>query len=187
MMPKLNVSITGHTSGIGLDLHQKLSALGHSVLGFSRSNGFDLAEPNSIPRIINAAEGCSVFINNAHRDWAQVDLLYALFKAWEHRPTRIINIGSNSGDGTKNFAHPYAAVKTALDKAAEQLNNVPGSQCRIVTLRPGWVRTPRVQGLTENPMLDAQDITQVILWILSLPAHMHIPSITMEAKCSPNR
>jgi len=151
-------------------------------MGFSRTNGYDLSERTTIERIVSDSADCSIFINNACRDWAQIDLLYAVFAKWKPLDRLIINIGSNSGDCTKTYEHKYAAVKTALDTACNQLNQIAEAKCRVVNLRPGWVRTPRVESLNiQEPMLTTAEVAQTLSWLIDLPSHMHVPSLTMLA------
>ncbi len=173
-------AVTGHSAGIGLELSQLLRARGFTVKGFSRSNGYDLAEAGTSKRIIAETTECSIFINNAFHEWTQVDLLYAMFAEWKLTSKLIINISSNSADMTKSYEHKYAAAKSALDVACTQLNHVLGASCRVINLRPGWVRTRRSEGLaSDNETLGTADISQIVEWLLDLPAHIHVPSMTV--------
>lgn len=173
------IAITGHTSGIGLATKELLSEKGFKVSGFSRANGFDLSKPDTIANIVEGSRNFQVFINNAFCEWAQIDLLYALFDKWYREPRIIINISSNSGDGDKNYPHKYAVIKSALDKAAAQLNNVPDNQCRIVNIRPGWVSTPGIAHLgVKEGQLSPQDIAYLVHFVITSP-QIHIPTMTV--------
>lgn len=179
---KKKIAITGHTSGIGLALYTDL-AQHYEVVGLSRTNGYDLSTEEGFHKILLQIAEVDVFINNAYSYWKQTDLLYALFDSWKSEPKVIINISSNSGDGTKNYKHPYAVHKAALDKACEQLNAIPDAQCRVVNIKPAWVKTPRTEQIkTSEPMLAPNDISKVVCWILQMPQHMHVPSISLVAK-----
>ena len=89
----MKIAITGHTSGVGKSLYDKLVGLGHTVFGYSRANGFDLSNKDQVAKLvkkivyrenINYTKGgfeyedddVDVFINNAYYNWSQVDLLY---------------------------------------------------------------------------------------------------------------
>jgi len=112
---------------------------------------------NCVPRL----EECDIFINCKHDGFEQVDLLY---RAAEMKK-RIINIGSNSGDGIKRKPHIYAIQKSALDKANEQLfyNGVDTTIVRF-----GYFDSPRVEHVKENKM-SIEYCLSVIDWILEQP------------------
>ena len=154
------IAVTGHTSGLGRALFERFSP----ALGFSRSNGFDIADPSARARIIGAAAQCDVFINNAYSDTAQVDMLYELYASWADSHKLIINISSNSADGIKSRPHPYASHKAALDKASQQLS-YQKSGLRVCNLRFGWLDTPRKAEVTESKisMTDACDVIDHVM------------------------
>jgi len=106
-------------------------------------------------------EECDVFINCKHDKYSQVDLLY---KAAE-MDKRIINIGSNSPDETKNTARPYQIEKFALDKANEQLF-YQGVDTTI--LRLGYFDTPRVEHINAKKM-SIEYVVGIIEWVLQQP------------------
>jgi len=138
----MKIAITGHTSGIG----KSLLDIYPDAIGLSRSNYYNI---NDIDQIVTAVKNCDVFINNAYDGFKQVELLYALFSVWENENKLIVNISSNSGDGTKKKSHKYAIHKSALDKASEQLGSL-SSNCKIINIRPGWVDTPMVSAIKET-------------------------------------
>lgn len=180
---ELKMAITGHTAGLGKALFDHFHQKSFGVFGFSRKNGYDISNLESRSILVEKISACDLFINNAHCGWAQVELLYSVFEKWKDQPKHIINIGSNSGDGIKNFVHPYAIQKSALDKAAEQLNNIRDARCRVSTIRPGWIHTERIEKMNiSEPQLTLQQVVTTIDWIVQLPPTMHIPSISLLAK-----
>jgi hypothetical protein len=138
----MKYAITGHTQGLGMAF-ANLSSVQKNFIGFSRSNGFDIASQESRRSIIESAKSCDVFINNAHSGYAQTTLLYELYTSWKDQNKIIINIGSNTTTGVKNHIWPYSAQKAALDKASEQLSNLD-NLCKVVLFRFGWIGTDRV-------------------------------------------
>lgn len=73
----MKVVITGHTSGIGRALYQHFQIKeGVEVIGLSRSNGYDIDK--DFDKVVEAAKGCDIFINNAYRDRQQLLLTRAL-------------------------------------------------------------------------------------------------------------
>jgi NADP-dependent 3-hydroxy acid dehydrogenase YdfG len=132
----MKISITGHTAGLGLGLFNYYTAKGHEVIGFSRTNGYDLAEDNNIIRIVKESTDCDVFINNAFHEFAQVKLLYFLNLIWEKDTTKThVVIGSIAGDGVDHFFKPYAIAKGAVDKTVSQLQ--VNAKYRLINIRPG--------------------------------------------------
>ena len=106
-------------------------------------------------------EDCDVFINCKHDGFSQVELLYkaaALNK-------RIINIGSNSPDQSKQQPHIYQIEKAALDKANNQLF-YQGVDTTIV--RFGYFDSPRVEFVKDKKM-SIEYCCEVIDWILKQP------------------
>jgi NAD(P)-dependent dehydrogenase (short-subunit alcohol dehydrogenase family) len=169
------VAITGHTSGIGKALYDRLYP---DVIGFSRKNGYDISIKADRQRIIDEAADSQIFINNAYSTHAQVDLLYAMAERWHNTDKLIINTGSVTADGIKNFKHPYAAWKTALDKAAQQLGRLPNA-CRISTIRPGYVETPMVERVKDKIKMPPEYMADIIEWIISNPGYCQLESITV--------
>ena len=161
----MRIALTGHTSGIGLALTKQCN----NWIGFSRSNGFNINNPE---RIVREATECNVFVNNAHDKFAQVDLLYAIWNEWKDKDKQIVCISSLSPDVTKKHMHPYSAEKCALDHACEQLQNSKG-KCRVINIKPGFVDTPRVASTySKIHKMDPNYIAKVILWCIRQPEYL---------------
>jgi hypothetical protein len=67
-MPK--AIITGHTRGIGLIFSNHLISKGWEVIGFNTSTGLD--------DVVETAQGCDLFINNAYANGRQIEFLNKL-------------------------------------------------------------------------------------------------------------
>lgn len=175
------LALTGHTSGIGRSIHDHFAERGFKVRGFSRSNGYDITDPGARSKLIQEIADFDVFVNNAHVQWAQTDLLYELFERWKNLDKLIINLGSKSSDGIKDFVHPYALSKKSLDEATLQLNQLK-SRCRITTLKPSWVDTPAIRPYNvQDSKLDPLDVARMVEWVVGLPPSLHIESLTLKA------
>lgn len=72
----------------------------YEVRGFSRSNGFDIKNPQHREKILEEAQDCDVFINLVHNYYHQSDILLELFQKWENHDKLIINISSSVVDST---------------------------------------------------------------------------------------
>ena len=172
------VAITGPTQGIGLAIAESLRARDYRIQGFSRELGYDIAR--DAEKIVAEASGADIFINNAHSGFTSVQLLYMIFEKWREQDKIIINISSDSGDGSKDFVHPYAVAKAALDKAVEQLQNVR-SRCRVVNLRPGYVDTPRVAHV-QAPKMAAVTVAEMVQWVLAQPPEIYLRNMSFRAR-----
>lgn len=61
----MKYAITGHSRGIGKECFDLFTQDGHEVVGFSRSNGYDIRDPQARKQIIEQSLDADVFINNA--------------------------------------------------------------------------------------------------------------------------
>ena len=109
----------------------------------------------------DSLEDCDIFINCKHDGFEQVKLLYKAAELGK----RIINIGSNSPDQSKNYPHPYQIEKFALDKANEQLF-YQGINTTII--RFGYFDSPMVQDINAKKM-DIDYCCSVVNWVLDQP------------------
>lgn len=144
----MNVAITGHTSGIGLSIANYFWGRGDTVLGYSRSNGYNINDSTTRKKIVDSAADCKIFVNNAYNNFdnSQEEMLRAIFNQWRDRGDRlIINISTR---WTKDD-HPYCLTKRSLDKFCEDnLYSKPA----ILNLKPGWIDTPRVLQFKKQKM-----------------------------------
>lgn len=155
----LKFSVTGHSSGLGKRIIELFGGQ-----GFSRTNGFNIEQEIDRSRIIEASIGCDVFINCAHSSFFQTNLLYEADRIFENKI--IVNMSSNTGDGIKDFRHPYASEKSALDKASEQL--FYDGRNRVINLRPGFFDSPRVKNIEQNKM-KLEEVIEAMCFCMSVP------------------
>ena len=139
---KLKYAITGHTNGIG-KAFSELPEVKDNFIGFSKSNGYNIKDVEDRRKIIKESIDYDVFINNAYTLYYQTDLLYELHKKWKDSDKIIINMGSNTTDGMKDFPHTYTAHKASLETASLQLSNTKDI-CRVALLKFGYVGTERI-------------------------------------------
>jgi hypothetical protein len=117
----MKISITGHTFGLGKEIYNHLTNLGHEVIGMSRSNGYEL--PTDISKIIAVAETCDVFFNNVHHGTSQATLIEKLYSA-----TSVVTSGSMAGDywmfNNVNVPQPYSKEKFQIEKAHKKFKKM---------------------------------------------------------------
>lgn len=138
----MKYAITGHKSGLGKYLFDTLSNE-HDVVGFTRSNGYDINDPLMREQIIADVKDCDVFINCAPSGFSQVDMLYELFAEWKDEKKCIISIGSNAKDFVslsvyeKDAVYPYAVHKQSLLEATKQCSRM--RECKVSCLSLGYI------------------------------------------------
>lgn len=163
----MNFAITGHTQGIGLALAEQLQQRGHSVIGFSRTNGFDLNDPASIKRIAESSQHVDCFINNAHCRYAQAELVYEMAQRWKDQRKTIVCISSRLAV-TNTIDHPehgYQTTKTALDDAVSRVRDLQ-TWPRISLVRPPTVTTQRsawVKPKLDNRFYTADEFAEFLV------------------------
>ena len=160
------IGLTGHRSGIGKALFDKLSTA-HRVLGFSKSDGYDISDLDHQKKIIEQISSeCDVFINNAYSTenrTAQLFLLKEIYKKWKSSPKLIIVNTSllptfkkwNEIDGNLTA---YVESKQLLIDECERLMFEKDRLCRVVNMKLGFVNTP----LTEKFNIEKLDTAAVI-------------------------
>lgn len=180
-MKTFRILITGTSRGLGQRLQQRFTGAQFEVIGVSRRDDYDISTPEGRRRIVEKCENVDTIINNAHSSYGQTLLLFDLFEKFHSTQKLIINIGSNSSDGIKNYPHPYAIEKASLDKACEQLQNCK-SQLRVSLLRFGWLDTERVRSLTDEPKISLDQAVDVIEWLIRQPSEINVNSLTVVPK-----
>jgi nucleoside-diphosphate-sugar epimerase len=161
----MKIAITGHTAGIGQAFTKILESRGHEIMGISRRTGDNIRR---IEHTANLIEPCDMFINNAQTQYAQTELLYAVWQRWQGKEkyiwnisTMMIELSTNScPDGQDDITmNQYRNQKIALEEASRQLkfkNRWP----QISIIRPGGVETQQ--------KFDNTDKANVDLWAKSI-------------------
>lgn len=172
----MKIVITGHTTGLGKSLYDFLVDQGHTVVGLSRSNGFDLSHNLDMFLL----ENWDVFINNAYYEFKQTELLYKLFELNKERNCTIVNICSVSADGNYDRVNQYAIHKSSLDKACFQLQLID-SNCKVVCVKLGRMQTPMVAHIKNMPKMNTQWIAQYLVYnVIYVPDQILIKNITID-------
>lgn len=174
------VGITGHTQGVGKALADALLARNTGVLGMSRSNGLDIQDA---PRIVAVSKHVDVFVNNAHFEFAQTQLLYAIAQEWANQPDKlIINMGSLSANGILPDQGKYAVYKAALDHATEQLQDNRNIKCRICILRFGYTDTPRVAHRKDVRKMHVDEVVRHLLYVIDQPSRHYLKRLDFRTQ-----
>jgi short-subunit dehydrogenase len=138
----MKIAITGHTSGIGQALYNRLSP---NCIGFSTSNGYNIFDKQDRARIIQESVDCDIFINNAPAGFAQTYLFIELFNAWKDLDSKkIINVGSRVANLTRpklNMLY-YQAEKLILKNMSQLMINA--GACTVEYKTFAYVGTKKI-------------------------------------------
>jgi hypothetical protein len=172
----MKIVITGHSNGIGAALAKEYASMGHKIYGLSRSTGQDIKDTQKLVKII---EPCDMFINNAHEGFAQVELLYEIFKRWQGQPKQIVVIGTqmtSSPVPTYDQLNliPYYVQKQALEEMIKQLRNI-GTKPGITLVKPGATGKTNSPG----PTADVDLWTKNLIKCLDVDDSLRVSEITL--------
>lgn len=144
----MKIAITGHKRGIGEEFAKQLTAMGHDIVGISRSDGENIRRTVHTASII---EPCDMFINNAISMYAQTELLFEVWHRWQRSEEThyIWNISTRVCEWSKDRqidgltmrqSLEYRNQKLTLETAHTQLEAQP-SNIKMTLIRPGSVAT----------------------------------------------
>ena len=138
------IVLTGHTSPMGKELYAHLSKE-YEVIGVSRESGYDLTKQEDVEKVVDMALDADLFINLAHVESAQSQMLIMINNKWskESRLGLVISFGSlatkldNDILRAVNIDKQYLADKHKLDAVNNSLANQKpfGQQCQFTLVR----------------------------------------------------
>ena len=155
----MKIAITGHTAGIGQAFTKILESRGHKIIGISRRTGENIRR---VEHTANLIESCDMFINNAQTQYAQTELLYAVWQRWQGQEKYIWNISTQmteqpingTPDGQNDLTmSQYRNQKIALEEASRQLK-FKNTWPQISIIRPGGVATQETFDNTNKANVD---------------------------------
>lgn len=156
----MEIAVTGHTSGIGKCLYERLSP---NIIGFSLSNGYDITLKSDRLRIIDAVENCNIFVNNAPAGFAQTLLFLELYEKWKNSDKTIINVGSRIAEiFTLPESHRHLLQYQAEKLILKEMSLRVQGKCKVKYKWFGYVGTEKIlqkypnmtDYITENQAVD---------------------------------
>jgi len=170
----MNIGITGHTKGLGKSIYDTLTKI-HNVIGFSRTNGFDVQSPN---KIIEKLNDCDVFINNVYYETSQSDLFFKLFEKWKELEKTIININSSSIHQSGAWNPKYVSNKKHLNNITQSLiDKYPNKKVRIINLNLGTLESH--SNFETFNKIENNKISEIIEWCINQPHNIEIQELTI--------
>ena len=180
MIKDKKIGITGHSSGIGQAIWDYLSPH-NEMLGFSRSNGYDLTDSIKYKEAVDMLETCDIVINNAYNinyRFLQTDILnHFIDKNLYDSSKCIVTIGSMSKYVNRNINfNRYASSKVLIEDTLDRIKSSSGHKCGLILISPNWVLTQMAESYKKtNPEdfskiqgLDPEEIAEQTAWIIDL-------------------
>lgn len=162
----MRIAITGHTAGIGKAFAKILGQRGHEIVGISRRTGDNIRRTEHVANLIDP---CDLFINNAQIQYAQTELLYAVWQRWQGQAGKYIwNISTQMTEQPINIIpdgqddlimSQYRNQKIALEAASRQLQ-FKDQWPQLSIIRPGGVAT--------QEKFDNKNKSDVDVWVKSV-------------------
>jgi len=161
----MKIAITGHTRGIGQALFKYFES--YSVIGFSRSNGYNISNPADRNNILEQLTDVDIFVNNAYNNFddSQLTLLTSVYNLWQNTDKIIVNISSRYTTGSEKYCK---------DKEQQDIfcKSKEFTLPHIINLKPGLVDTSRVKHL-EGKRLSVNEVVSVLDFALNSSYKIH--------------
>jgi hypothetical protein len=162
--------ITGHTTGVGKEIYNRLLSQGHDVIGISRSSGYDLL--TNLDDVIKLVEGCDLFINNAYVGDCQFRLLNSLY----NKVGKMIVMGSIAGDYHDLIKSEYSANKLSLAQRCKEISLLPGNT--VLHLKISMLE----DAVSGDTLISFAEVSNIIDFWIQNPK---MSSIDLEFKLTP--
>lgn len=157
----MKILITGNY-GLGKNIQEHLSSLGHEVATISSIDSYT----HHLPNIINDYD---VFINNEYRDTIQTTLFEMVYSTWKYEKKTIINIltsGLIFGSPNKK----YMDDKRDLEQKTIELRT-DDKEVRIINVYPNTLESSES---VPYQKLNYSDVSNVIKYLIDLPHDIEI-------------
>ena len=180
---KLKIAVTGHTQGLGNSIYKIFESQKHNILGFSRSNGFDISDNLIREQIINEIKNFDIFINNAYHPQGQIDMLNEILKCWDNTEKIVVNISSI----VVHKNSPYFKEELKLYRDSKiKLNNIikdyKGS-VKILNIMPDLMNTdfyivPNI--FDKSNSINTDSLAELIYIVIKHSNNFFIKELIME-------
>lgn len=175
----MKIAITGHTKGIGRAFAELFEREGHEVVGFSKSQGWDIYDESVQEKIINSLDDCEVFVNNAYMPWAQSNLTKLAYNKWQGTDKTIVVINSKLGmlEDPPKWARDYANDKRLQTYTIHK--NILKASPRVFNVILGLVETDMSKGLKGQKM-NPNHIAQLVYDLLKYKDSIYVQEIVLD-------
>lgn len=179
--------VTGGSAGIGKEVFEYFKP---NSKGISRTNNYDIREPEVRSEIAKMSLEYDIFFNHAYsRDSSQTELFKEVYKLWREKNKRgyIFSTGTYGTYSSNGIDPEYVKLKSDLDLAhkefAQQIK-FEKLNFRITLLRLGLLDTERSRQKPQWPGygLKGKDVADFILYLYRLPQDVFVPDVVLESK-----
>ena len=159
------IAITGHTQGLGKALFEHFQS--DNIIGFSRSNGYNIASPTVRSAILDKIKDADMFINNAYNNFddSQLTLLKEVYSLWEGTDKIIVNVSSRYTTGPEKYCKDKEQQDIFCKSKEFKLPY-------IINLKPGLIDTDRVKHIPGN-RLSVKEVVDTLIFALSCNYKVH--------------
>lgn len=169
----MKIGITGHSDFLGKGLFNFLSK-NHEVIGFSRSNGFDL---KNYEKILDGVKDMDVFINNTYHPEYQQKIFEEIFEKWKDKDKTIFNI-LTSAIFNNGSIEDYRENKIRLQQSSlEKINSNLDKKVRVVNLYPNTLEHNKRVGFNK---VNFSEVYDIIDFQLKLPQNLELTHICIS-------
>jgi NADP-dependent 3-hydroxy acid dehydrogenase YdfG len=175
----MKIAITGHTRGIGKSLFDELTSSGHDVSGFSRTNGYDIADKYHCDRLLDEIRNYDVFVNNAFDYFGQTYILESILNLWKDADKIIINVNSKSVYSKKI---PDIMIKYVEEKNKQIdicRNRKLKAKPHLVNLTLGLVDTEMSKNFIAKK-LNPNSVAKLVSKILEIKDEVYVQELTLD-------
>jgi NADP-dependent 3-hydroxy acid dehydrogenase YdfG len=186
------ITVTGDTKGIGHSLALQLTSMGHQVVGFSRTKGFDIGHKATRDKILPTIKRSDIFINNAYHETGQTELLKEILNAWTGTTKTLVHIGSSCANiseqkfldifGNTVYNQLYIKEKKLqLDTINKHLES--NTRQRVLHIMPAMVDTEMIAPeFRSTNIMSPDDVAEVICnTIFSQRNNLYIQQLTFTS------
>jgi len=169
----MRIGITGHSDSLGKGLFDFLRK-NHEVIGFSRSNGYDL---KNYKNILTDVVDLDVFINNTYHPSLQQKIFEELFDLWKDKNKTIFNVLTSAIFNNGSF-DDYRESKLNLQKSALKLINLNlDKKVRVINLYPSTLEHNKRVGFNKVNFSEVHDIIE---FQLNLPQSLELTHVCIS-------
>jgi nucleoside-diphosphate-sugar epimerase len=169
----MRIGITGHSDFLGKGLFDLLGK-NHEVIGFSRSNGYDL---KNYKNILTDVVDLDVFINNTYHPNLQQKIFEELFDLWKEKDKTIFNVLTSAIFNNGSF-DDYRESKLNLQTSTLKLiNSNLDKKVRVINLYPNTLEHNKRVGFNK---VNFSEVHNIIEFQLNLPQSLEMTHICVS-------
>ena len=183
------IAIIGHTKGIGKAISDLYKSKKYTVVGLSRSNGYDLATAQE--KIMEQIEDCGLVVINAHDGKGQLNLLKRIYGRHHFDSMKVAVITSTSGTEQgkdsdiedKEYVKYCGIKKELIEYIGELQEELVTKPLSVYDVCPDVVDTDMIKGLWQDlPKLKTLEVAEAVRYCFESTFNINRIVIQKNAK-----